>query len=486
MDDGYDDSTQRMTTLSSPERANGPAAETLQAEPILDNPLSEREMEVARLLARGQSNAEIARELVISPHTVKVHLRNIFEKLQVNSRTEASMMLVQHGWITVPGVDIPLPAESSERATEPAAPPEPEPLADLSPSLAPWQRVYLVAVLLLGLAALVAPNLRARAPAIPELLSDAGRTVVGKPVVLFQPRWDPRTPLNVARDRLAAVRVREHLYIMGGETTHGQTVASVEAYDLNVNEWRSRAPLPEPLANLAAAALGDTIYVAGGSTTSAGVITVRDLFLRYQPALNRWESVGLLPNPVAGAQLASDDEALYLLGGWDGQVARNEVWRYLPGAEGGRSNWELVTRMPAALAFFGATLVADEIYVVGGYDGQRESNHAHVFTLSSGVWRELPQLAEPRSGLSLVYDGLAIFALGGGWIRPLDTLERYDPGVGTWSNFPSPLPGEWRHMGAVGYNDRLYLIGGWSGDYLDVHLQYQSTFRALLPVISSD
>jgi DNA-binding CsgD family transcriptional regulator len=475
-----------MTTLSSPERANGPAAEALPAEPILDNPLSEREMEVARLLARGQSNAEIARELVISPHTVKVHLRNIFEKLQVNSRTEASMMLVQHGWIIVPGVDIPLPMEGSERLTEPAAPPEPEPLADVAPSLAPWQRIYLAAVLLLGLIALVVPNLRARAPAIPELLSDAGRTVVGKPVVVFQPRWDPRTPLNVARDRLAAVRVREHLYVMGGETANGQMVASVEAYDLNINEWRSRSPLPEPLANLTAAALSETIYVAGGSTASGGAITVRDLFLRYQPALNRWESVGVLPNPVAGAQLVSDDEALYLLGGWDGQATRNEVWRYLPDAEGGRANWELMTRMPAALAFFGATLVADEIYVVGGYDGQRESNQAHAFTLSSGVWRELPQLSEPRSGLSLVYDGLAIFALGGGWTRPLDTLERFDPSVGTWSNFPSPLPGEWRHMGAVGYNDRLYLIGGWSGDYLDVHLQYQSTFRALLPVISSD
>jgi DNA-binding CsgD family transcriptional regulator len=443
-------------------------------------------MEVARLLARGQSNAEIARELVISPHTVKVHLRNIFEKLQVNSRTEASMMLVQHGWITVPGVDIPLPLEGGERAVERPAPPEPEPLADLTSHLAPWQRLYLVLALLLGLAALVAPNLRARAPAIPELLSDAGRTIVGKPVVEFQPRWDLRTPLTVARDRLAAVRVHEHLYVIGGETVNGQTIATVEAYDLNVNEWRSRAPLPEPLANLAAAALGDAIYIAGGSTASGGVITVQDLFLRYQPALNRWESVGALPNPVAGAQLVSDDQALYLLGGWDGQAARNEVWRYLPGAEGGRANWELVTRMPAALAFFGATLVADEIYVVGGYNGQRESNQAYAFTLNSGVWRELPQLAEARSGLSLVYDGLAIFALGGGWTRPLDTLERFDPGIGVWSNFPSPLPGEWRHMGAVGYNDRLYLVGGWSGDYLDVHLQYQSTFRALLPVISSD
>jgi two-component system NarL family response regulator len=57
--------------------------------------LTDREMEVLRLVARGLGNREIAKELFISENTVKNHIRNILEKLQLHSRMEAVVYAVR-------------------------------------------------------------------------------------------------------------------------------------------------------------------------------------------------------------------------------------------------------------------------------------------------------------------------------------------------------------------------------------------------------
>lgn len=51
--------------------------------------LSDRELEVLRLLADGQTNKEIARKLSLSPNTIKTHLANLYGKLQASRRTQA-------------------------------------------------------------------------------------------------------------------------------------------------------------------------------------------------------------------------------------------------------------------------------------------------------------------------------------------------------------------------------------------------------------
>jgi DNA-binding NarL/FixJ family response regulator len=71
----------------------------VSATPALPEPLTERELEVLRLLARGRQNKEIAGELVISERTVKFHVSAILAKLDVGNRTEAVSKAAQLGLV---------------------------------------------------------------------------------------------------------------------------------------------------------------------------------------------------------------------------------------------------------------------------------------------------------------------------------------------------------------------------------------------------
>jgi DNA-binding CsgD family transcriptional regulator len=61
--------------------------------------LTEREVEVLRLLAKGWTNAQIAQALGVSRHTVGFHVGNLLEKLGMSNRTEAVVEGMQQGWL---------------------------------------------------------------------------------------------------------------------------------------------------------------------------------------------------------------------------------------------------------------------------------------------------------------------------------------------------------------------------------------------------
>jgi DNA-binding NarL/FixJ family response regulator len=71
--------------------ADSAGAETIRSE------LSDREIQVLKLIANGKDNAQIARDLVISPKTVKNHISNILMKLQIDNRIQAAVYAVRSG-----------------------------------------------------------------------------------------------------------------------------------------------------------------------------------------------------------------------------------------------------------------------------------------------------------------------------------------------------------------------------------------------------
>jgi NarL family two-component system response regulator LiaR len=66
-------------------------------EPLTPEPLTGRELEVLRLVARGRSNRQIAEQLVITEMTVRTHVSNILSKLHLASRTQAALYALREG-----------------------------------------------------------------------------------------------------------------------------------------------------------------------------------------------------------------------------------------------------------------------------------------------------------------------------------------------------------------------------------------------------
>ena len=447
--------------------------------------LSERELEVLKLVATGATNQQIARDLVISPNTVKVHLRNIFEKLGVQSRTEATMEAVRRGWVTVPGdVFAPVPVVSAGDV-EPELPPIPlpelMPHAPVRRPVARWQYVVGLLALLVAVLGTVAPSWRRTGSEASSLtaFSDLGRPQSTAPERVATQRWSAGAPLPQQRSRLALASDGTRLYAIGGETPDGVT-GNLTVYDPNTNGWLPLTDKPMPVANIAASFLDGRIYVPGGSTPDGGMSDVLEI---YDPATGRWETGPTLPRPLTAYAAVAWNGKLYLFGGWSEKSLRAETLIFDPSSQ----TWSEGPPLPGPRAFAGATVLMNVFYVVGGQDGRSNLTDVLAYDPRSTetgtrAWTEKAPLKQPRAGLAVVGVGAQVFALGGGWDGSEAYNEQYDTRLDAWSRLGAPVPGEWRNLAAAPLNNKIYAVGGWSGAYLDVHEQYVALILQLIPL----
>ncbi len=431
-------------------------------------PLSERELDIVPLVAEGLTNREIAVRLYISPNTVKVHLRNIFTKTGVASRTELSMLAVNERWVVVSqsGVSAPPPAETEKVAVEPPPPPWPR---------SRW--VSLAGGLLLALGVLLLPPRRAAHPnggTAAAALVDQPSALVAAPTLTAEDGWEELAPLPVRRARLGLVALTGRLYAVGGLTADGPT-DRLDIYDIAEGLWRTGAPRPVALANAGAVPLAGKVFVPGGCDAQGQPVADAQL---YDPAEDTWETLAPLPEPLCASALATFDGQVYLFGGWDGSRYRAVTYRYDPQS----GEWTEQPSPQTARGFGAAAALGKRIFYVGGYDGA-ERAVCEVYLPAEERWESCAPLLLPRGGLGLATVGGQLYAVGGGWDNYLGFNERYNTQEDTWTVIQSPVVREWRNVGLAAWETTLYAVGGWSGDYLNRTYGWQVLpFRVFIPV----
>lgn len=439
------------------------------------NPLSDREMEILQLLATGATNHQIARELFISINTVKVHLRNIYTKLEVASRTEATMLAVREGWVLVPRPDD-VSLVATDQATSEAAPAEVTvprvPVQERWPRVTLAKRISLVVASVLALTVLLLPQVL-QGSANGTEPDPIGGVFPTAPSGASASRWHTRAQMPTPRTGLAIVAYQDLLYAIGGVASEGVS-AKVEVYDPQADAWSTRAPKPTSVGFASAVEVGGKIYVPGGFDAEQ---RPRDLLEVYDPVANSWEVRASMPQPLGAYGLAVMDGKIYLFGG-RGEVGYvDSALRYDPEADA----WEELPPLEQARGFLGATALDDRIYVVGGFDDVAEFDSCDLYDPTSETWSPCAPMQAGRGGFALVTVRNHLYAIGGGMDSYLAFNERYDPRIDVWSPVETPLSGEWRGLGGGFVYPHLYAIGGWNGDFLSTNEAFQAFYQIIIP-----
>lgn len=424
---------------------------------IENKELSEREQEILKLVATGASNKEISRQLTISENTTKVHLRNIFSKLGVASRTEATLYAIRQGLVEHPAAPI-----------APATPPLIE--EGVSPRSAnPWRRWTIALAIALPLVVILFAASLSFQPQ-PPTVSASPSAVISQPN-----RWKVRASMPTARASLAVAAYENRIYAIGGEGAAGLSAAN-ERYDPTTDAWEELAPMPTALSDVSAAAIGGRVYVPGGKLASGRPTTALSV---YDPIGNKWESRAPLPIGLSAYALTAFEGKLYLFGGWDGERFVAAVYEYDPELD----TWRIRAAMPTVRGYAGAVIAGGRIFVLGGFDGKRAlaTNEEYSPTRDDGSaspWTPRHNLPSPRYGMGAASVADFIYVIGGSGNAPTTSSSmQYIYQSDSWNLFDGPQPQIWSGIGVAAVQTQLYTLGGRLGpDLTTQNYAYQAIY----------
>jgi len=448
-----------------------------------NNDLSERELEILRLVATGASNKEIAQNLFISTNTVKVHLRNIFSKISVNSRTEAALFVINSEWdqnkslaikssSVLPTSDLSdvIPVQKAEEVGNGADLIKEKKLREKIRDRTWW--LILIPLLVIGTfgISIIVNRLPTRATtAVPQQDSE-------------QPRWKVLTPMPTPRSGLAVAGIENFIYAIGGETRENITNV-VEKYDPVSDRWEALRSKPTAVKDIGAAVLGGKIYVPGGQLANGKMSNVLEI---YDPQTNTWSDGQPMPISTSGYGITSFEGKIYLFGGKDGGDYLDVVLEYDPIND----QWQSKTPMPTERSMLGAVSVGEKIFVIGGINNSGILPLNEVYQPNQDIGSINPWSIGPSLPYGLYAMGVASIAdtiqVIGGKSNKNDQADslRLLPFTNEWQELGSMSNQSLTNLGIIPLGTKLYIVGGKYGENpSDLNLSYQAIYLINMPVI---
>lgn len=445
--------------------------------------ISDRERQILEVVATGASNHEIAQELNISVHTVKVHLRNIYSKIGVQSRAAATRYAVEHGLVHIPRQSRPdsvpvtefpdgdemseLDADDNDNESDNDAPAIGD--GDVAEQTqhngtGAGQQEPLIVEPATPLSAPVC----ATKPETQEDIAQPETATDSSQIALASSQTPPppasltlATPETVVS---ATTRTSEN-------TEKPDTLVPTDQSGSNTHHSPRVIPgfAHSPLLLIGLAVISVVLTIAlvytllhqTQSTVAIPTAALQDATntIAQTAAPERWSERTSMPKSRANfAATAYDyDGKMYIIGGSVAGTAMAAVERYDPAND----VWVTLEEKPTAVSHIQAVTLGGLIYVPGG-EGEDGTvlDIFEVYDPRSQQWKSMPPLPAPRSHYALAsFEGqLYLF---GGWDGTMYCADVfiYNPMEEQWHT-GQPLPRPRRNAGAAIAEDRIYVIGG--------------------------
>lgn len=269
--------------------------------------------------------------------------------------------------------------------------------------------------------------------------------------------------LNTPRFGATAVTLGGYIYVMGGTTTNGVVLNTVERYDPVSKTWDETvvAPFDVPRLDATSIVLDGKIYLIGGQDDEEEVL---DKVEEYDPVSNTWHELSETREKRRGAVAVPIFGTICLMGGLtDNDVFEEKIeWYDIANEkwEQAQTNWNLPRFKPFLAG------IDDKLYMFGGIFNVPEKS-GFIGTVTPGwdiTWSNTPDdLQGARGyGATAVFND-SIFVIGGlnNSGEPCDLMEIYDVSSQQLST-PPRLPIHLAGMAAAVLNDEIYVIGGYS------------------------
>jgi len=435
------------------------------------NELSEREQEVLRLVATGASNKEIAQELFISTNTVKVHLRNIYSKIGVASRTEAAMYAVNEGIVSTS-------QEKSSTAISGTTGYDAYGDDDQTPSKIAGsltQKIIIgFAIFLILIAIGIGSFLIVRS------INESNQTQLSSPAEIQ--KWKLLENMPTPRFGLAIASLNNNIYAIGGQTG-GEITGVNECYSIDTDQWSILSTKPTPVSEINAVVIGGKIYVPGGKLPSGDVIDVLEI---YDSRIDEWTQGAVIPISLSAYGMTSHEGKAYLFGGWDGEKFQDKVFEYDPQLD----TWRELTTMGTPRGYMGVANAGDRIYLMGGYNGEVLSDINEIFLPANidtqeGLWESALSIPVGISSMGVTSIAEIIYLFGGNRTNEsISNALAYFPNDQEWRSIDDPLVVIGELPATVSQGTQIYVLGGNTDEgATSVSQIYQAIYTISFPVI---